>query len=150
MSTEPDWAAIAADYYNDMPVDEMCLKFGITKRKFYIYSENNGWLLQDGTTTPKRLKNRKTMMLVRIGTIIENVTTSLENRMSNTTCESSLDIARDANTVRMLVILLEKLTTLEKQGEEETTPATGVENDQAERLRTGLAKRLENIQERTD
>ncbi len=150
MSFKPDWAAISVAYYNGMAIGELCKKFGITSRVFYLHSEKNGWLLQDGTSTPKRLRNRKTMMLIRVGTIIEAKITSLEQRMCDGANKTSLDDARDANTLRTLITLLEKLTLLEGQGREASTPTTGAEDDQAERLRTGLAKRLEDIQEYTD
>ncbi|NJM34786.1 MAG: hypothetical protein HC850_08815 [Rhodomicrobium sp.] len=154
-----DWAAIERDYLaGSMTVSELCAVHGIDRNALYRRIREEGWRKRSETSarataakvTPAAKSRRPSPGLAeRLSTLLDRKMTEFENRMADGSATSA-DTERDARTLNTLVRLLEKLTSplaSNKKRAGATTDAalTSKAEDDADRIRSDLAQRLERL-----
>lgn len=152
---------IAEEYTSrKLSVKALCQHYGITRNQLYKKARENNWpgrskkKPQDKKQSTHALisaTQRRESLLLRLYSALNQELETLEKRlaMPDDTCASEHE--RYARTLTSLVRLFDKLIEIEAQDaargtSNQTTDQTAIKhNEDAERLRTELAARLERL-----
>jgi transposase-like protein len=152
-----DWAAIAREYTEAaLTVTEICALHGISVKTLYRRAAQEGWKMRHKCAATAPARAQRASLSERLLTALDQKMTEFENRMTQGGAATAADSERDARTLNTLVRLFEKLKGFGGKSEADAkaiaspvhaATSAGKDAHDADRLRHGLAQRLEKLRE---